>query len=136
SIAKTFTAAAVLQLAANESLQLTDTLGDFYPDAAESIRRITIEQLLTHVSGLDNFHNDSDFDVMDKSEAERRILAMPLIAKPGEQVAYSNAAYTLLAAIIEQVSGQSFQQYVYDNLLDPLKLSSTGFYQDPHIPAS
>lgn len=133
SIAKTFTAAAVLQLAANHRLQLSATLGDFYPTAPAELQTITIKQLLAHDSGLDNFHNESDFEVMDKAEAERRILAMPLIAKPGETIAYSNAAYTLLAAIVEKVSGQSFQDYIHSNLLTPLKLQHTGFYQDSRL---
>lgn len=133
SIAKTFTAVAVLQLAQNERLQLSDTIGDFYPMAPDEVKPITITQLLGHSSGLDNFHNDSDFELMDKAQAESRILSMPLIAKPGEKIAYSNAAYTLLAAIVEKASGQSFQEYIHDNLLTPLNLSNTGFYQDTRI---
>src|SRR5690554_3759187 len=133
SIAKTFTAAAVLQLVNNERLQLFDTIGDFYPTAPEDVKLITIMQLLGHLSGLDNFHNDSDFELMDKAQAESRILAMPLIAKPGEKIAYSNAGYTLLAAIVEKVSEQPFRDYVHDNLLTPLQLSHTGFYQDQRV---
>lgn len=133
SIAKTFTAAAVLQLVNNERLQLFDTIGDFYPTAPEDVKPITIMQLLGHLSGLDNFHNDSDFELMDKAQAESRILAMPLIAKPGEKIAYSNAGYTLLAAIVEKVSEQPFRDYVHDNLLTPLQLSHTGFYQDQRV---
>lgn len=135
SIAKTFTAAAVLQLAQSNRLQLSDTVGSFYPAAPEELQRITIKQLLGHSSGLDNFHNDSDFDLMSKAQAESRILAMPAVAKPGEKVAYSNAAYTLLAAIVEKASGQPFQEYIHVNLLAPLNLSSTGFYQDARLPA-
>lgn len=134
SIAKTFTAAAVLQLVQDERLQLSDTIGDFYPTAPDDVRPITITQLLGHSSGLDNFHNDSDFELMSKAEAENRILSMPLISQPGETIAYSNAAYTLLAAIVEKASGQSFQEYVYANLLLLLGLSDTGFYQDTRVP--
>lgn len=133
SIAKTFTAAAVLQLVQNEKLQLSDSIGIFYPMAPDEVKSITIIQLLGHTSGLDNFHNDSDFELMDKAQAERRILAMPLIAKPGEKIAYSNAGYTLLAAIVENVSEQPFQDYVHDNLLTPLNLRNTGFYQDQRV---
>src|SRR5690606_24658523 len=68
-------------------------------------------------------------------QAESRILAMPLIAKPGEKIAYSNAAYTLLAAIVEKASGQPFQEYIRNNLLTQLGLSHTGFYQDTRISA-
>lgn len=133
SIAKTFTAVAVLQLAQKEKLQLSDTIGDFYPEAPDQLKLITITQLLGHSSGLDNFHNDSDFELMDKAQAERRILSMPLIAEPGEKIAYSNAAYTLLAAIVEKVSDQPFREYIHDNLLAPLNLSNTGFYLDAKI---
>lgn len=136
SIAKTFTAAAVLQLAQHERLQLSDTIGDFYPTAPDEVKPITITQLLGHSSGLDNFHNDSDFELMDKAQAESRILSMPLIAEPGEKIAYSNAAYTLLAAIVEKASGQPFQEYIHDNLLTPLNLSNTGFYHDRRLSAS
>ena len=64
SIAKTFTAAAVLQLALKEKLQLSETIGDFYPTASDEIKPITITQLLGHSSGLDNFHNESDFELI------------------------------------------------------------------------
>jgi len=134
SIAKTFTAAALLQLAQRGQLQLSDTIGDFYPAAPEAVKPISLTQLLAHSSGLDNFHNDSDFEPMNKAEAVSRILSMPLLVKPGERVAYSNAAYTLVAAIVEEVSNQSFQSYVQENLLTPLNLNSTGFYQDSRIP--
>ncbi|WP_258808600.1 serine hydrolase [Pseudidiomarina tainanensis] len=133
SIAKTFTAAAVLQLAANNRIELTQTLVDFYPNAPDELKLITITQLLGHTSGLDNFHNDSDFEFMDKAEAERRILSMPLIAKPGDKTAYSNAAYTLLAAIVEKVSHQPFQEYIQTQILSPLHLHKTGFYQDGRL---
>jgi CubicO group peptidase (beta-lactamase class C family) len=134
SIAKTFTAAAVLQLVSNGKLKLDDTIGDFYPEAPIDKKRLTIEQLLSHSSGMDNFHNKTDFDKMNKAEALKKILEMPVIARPDEKIAYSNAAYTLLAAIVEQRSGQLFQRYIHQNILTPLSLSDTGFYGATDIP--
>ncbi|GGY31851.1 hypothetical protein GCM10011297_00750 [Bacterioplanes sanyensis] len=134
SIAKTFTAAAVIKLSQEKKLGLSDSIGLYYPNAPDEVKAITISQILTHSSGLDNFHNDSDFEFMSKVQAEARILSMPMIAKPGEKVAYSNAAYTLLAAIVEKVSDQPFQEYIRRNFLEPLNLNRTGFYQDPNIP--
>lgn len=136
SIAKTFTAAAVLQLVQQGKLQLADPLGLFFPAAPAALQPMTIAQLLGHQSGLDNFHNSSDFELMDKATALQRIFAMKLIGKPGEQIAYSNAAYTLLAAIVEQVSQQPFQAYVHKQILQPLQLQQTWFYQDKHLPVS
>lgn len=130
SIAKTFTAAAVLQLVQQGKLQLSNQLGLFYPAAPAALQPITIAQLLGHQSGLDNFHNSSDFELMDKATALQRIFALKLLSQPGEKTAYSNAAYTLLAAIVEQVSQQPFQVYVHKQILQPLKLQQTGFYQE------
>ena len=134
SIAKSFTAAAILQLVARDKIKLDSTINSFFPKMPVDKENITIEQLLSHSSGMDNFHNDSDFDVMSKDEAIRIILTMPLIAAPNEKIAYSNAAYTLLAAIIEKSTNQSFHRYIEQNILTPLSLSSTGFYGDKRIP--
>ncbi|WOH39117.1 serine hydrolase domain-containing protein [Thalassotalea fonticola] len=133
SIAKSFTAAAILQLVARDKIKLDDTIGLFFSKVPIDKQHITIKQLLSHSSGMDNFHNDSDFDVMSKDEAIRIILTMPLIAAPNEKVAYSNAAYTLLAAIVEKRTNQSFLTYIEQNILTPLSLSSTGFYGDKRI---
>ncbi|MBN7820802.1 serine hydrolase domain-containing protein [Bowmanella yangjiangensis] len=133
SIAKTFTAAAVLQLHIEGRLPLTARLSEFYPEAPVDKRDISIEQLLAHQSGLDNFHNQSDFDPMNRDEAEKLILSMPLLSAPGGDITYSNAAYTLLAAIVERVSGIAFRDYVHQQLLAPLKLNSTGFYGDKNL---
>jgi CubicO group peptidase (beta-lactamase class C family) len=133
SIAKTFTAAAILQLVASKELTLNTTLQSIFRTVPEDKKSITIEQLLSHTSGMDNFHNDSDFDVMSKEQALDKILSMSLIASPGQKIAYSNAAYTLLAAIIEEISHQSFQAYIKANLLAPLSLGKTGFYGDERL---
>lgn len=130
SIAKTFTAAAVLQLHVQGKLSLSSRLVEFYPNAPADKRDINIEQLLAHQSGLDNFHNTSDFEPIDRDEAERRILSLPLLSQPGTDITYSNAAYTLLAAIVERVSGMDFRDYVQQQLLAPLQLNKTRFYAD------
>jgi CubicO group peptidase (beta-lactamase class C family) len=135
SIAKTFTAAAVLQPAAQNKLKLSHPIEHFYPNAPKDKKHLTIEQLLTHSIGLDNFHCDTDFDEMSKNEAIDRILKAPLIAEANKRVIYSNSAYTLLAAIVEKVSGQPLERYIQTNILIPLSLSDTGFYGDSHISA-
>lgn len=136
SIAKTFTAAAILHLESSGMLSLDDPLAKFFGDAPDAARSITVRQLLTHRSGLDDFHADDDFEEMTRQEAEARILALPLKFAPGEEEAYSNAGYTLLAAIVERVSGRAFQDYTRDALLRPAGLSDTGWYSDQSIEAA
>lgn len=136
SLAKTFTAAAILHLESRGMLSLDDPLAKFFDDASEAAGPITVRQLLTHRSGLDDFHADDDFEEMTRQEAEARILALSVKFTPGEEEAYSNAGYTLLAAIVERVSGRAFQDYTRDALLRPAGLSDTGWYGDPSIEAA
>lgn len=136
SIAKTFTAAAILRLESQGLLSRDDTLAKFYPDAPADKRGIGIGHLLTHRAGLDDFHADTDFEPMQRAEAEARILALPLKFAPGDDEAYSNAGYTLLAAIVERVSGRGFLAYVREELLRPAALSDTGWYGDGDIDVS
>jgi CubicO group peptidase (beta-lactamase class C family) len=133
SIAKTFTAAAILKLISEHKLTLKTTIVEIFPDVPSDKRNITIESLLSHNSGLDNFHNKTDFDVMSKSEAIQKIFSLSVIDKPKSTLAYSNAAYTLLAVIVEKVTNVGFQTYVRENLLKPLNLNNTGFYGDEDI---
>jgi CubicO group peptidase (beta-lactamase class C family) len=133
SIAKTFTAAAILILIEEGKLNLDDSLGEIFPNSPSDKKLLTIKSLLSHSSGLDNFHNETDFDEMSKQEAIEKILNLSMVGKQDEKIAYSNAAYTLLAAIVEKVSGGNFQSYVRKHLLGPLKLKNTGFYGDQHF---
>lgn len=136
SVAKTFTAAAILHLEAHGTLDTGDALARFYPDIPDDKRDITLRQLLTHTSGLDDFHADSDFEPMTRAEAERRIFALEMKFPPGSGEAYSNAGYTLLAAIVERATGEPFRDYLRRALLQPAGLSDTGWYGDPGIDSS
>nr|WP_269468710.1 serine hydrolase domain-containing protein [Alteromonas sp. ASW11-130] len=133
SISKTFTAAAILTLVSQGKLELETTIADIFPDSPIDKKGLTIRSLLSHSSGLDNFHNETDFDLMSKDEAIEKIFSLRLLGEQNKTIAYSNAAYTLLAAIVEEASKTSFQTYIYKNLLKPLKLNHTGFYGDDYI---
>lgn len=136
SVAKTFTASAILKLQEQGKLNIQMPLAHFFDNTPADKTNITVYQLLTHTSGLENFHNDSDFEAMNRAEAEQRILALPLRFIPGQQQAYSNAGYTLLAAIVERISNMPFQHYIRQELLIPANLHSTGWYQDETLISS
>ena len=133
SVAKTFTAAAILKLISQDKLSLSTPITNIFQSVPDNKKSITIKGLLSHDSGLENFHNETDFDVMSKTQALNKILALPMLAEEGQEIAYSNAAYTLLAIIVEKITQQPFQHYVHQNLLMPLGLTNTGFYGDPSI---
>jgi CubicO group peptidase (beta-lactamase class C family) len=127
SIAKQFTAAAVLRLQSEGLLQVSDTLSTLFTNVPDDKAEITLEHLLTHSSGLTE-HSDGDLVPLSRDEALARILALDLAFTPGTRYEYSNAGFTLLAIIIEKISGQPFTEYLHERLFQPAGLTSTGFY--------
>jgi CubicO group peptidase (beta-lactamase class C family) len=129
SLAKQFTAAAILRLQAEGLLSVEDTLSTYFDDIPGDISEITIHQLLTHSSGLSE-HADDDLEPLSRDEALDIIFKQSLLFEPGTSYTYSNSGYTLLAAIIEQVSGQAYTDYLRENLFALADLQHTGFYND------
>jgi len=132
SVMKDLTAAAIYALQEQGELSVDDTLAELLPDVPDDKADITVLQLLQHRAGLDEYHDtEGDFEPMTRSEARARILAQELLFAPGEDEAYSNSGFTLLADIVEERSGQDFTAYVRAKLLEPAGMSSTGFYGEP-----
>jgi CubicO group peptidase (beta-lactamase class C family) len=126
SVSKQFAAAAILALEERGQLSLQDSIAKYLPDAPEDKRAITIHQLLTHTSGLQqNYAADG---ITDRDTAMRAIWAQPLARAPGEGYGYSNDAYNLIAAIVEISSHRTYESYVRDELLSPAGLTQTGFW--------
>jgi CubicO group peptidase (beta-lactamase class C family) len=129
SLAKQFTAAAILQLEERGLLRVDDPLSAFFPAVPADRATITIHQLLTHSAGL-RIHVTDDLAPMTRDDALERIFGGSLLFAPGTEYRYCNACYSLLAAIVEEVSGQSFTTYMHKQLFAPLGLEATGFYQE------
>jgi CubicO group peptidase (beta-lactamase class C family) len=89
--------------------------------------------LLAHTSGLP--HRYASDGIENRDKAVQAVLALPLGWKVGEGFHYSNDGYSLLAAIVEIASKQTFEEYLRKNVLKPAKLNSTGFwgYEDKTI---
>lgn len=123
---KDFTAVAILQLFQKGVLGLDDSIEKFFPDVPADRRGITVRDLLTHRSGLPQ-NLGGDFEPVSRDQLIARAMRAPLLFTPGAGRSYSNAGYSLLAAIIEQLTGESYDRYVRDNILVPLGLHDTGF---------
>jgi CubicO group peptidase (beta-lactamase class C family) len=141
SITKQFTAAGILRLEMDGRLTTADRLGTFLPAIAkhvglelapgqirEDVAGITLHQLLTHTSGLDNLYVDQSPTWKDYLA---KTLAQPLLAAPGQEFHYSNTGYDLLAMIVEVVSGVPYERYLREKLFLPAGMSSTGFDLPP-----
>lgn len=131
-----FTHAAILWLAQEGGLALSDPITRFFDDVPEDKQAITIEHLMTGASGLPNFHDlpadrDPDHTWIDRDEAVRRIFAQELLFNPGEGDEHSHSAWGLLAAIVEIVSGQSYQEFTREHIFGPAGMVDTGFHGDP-----
>ncbi|MFQ6549973.1 serine hydrolase domain-containing protein [Aestuariibius sp. 2305UL40-4] len=126
SITKVVTAVAVLTLVDGGQLGLDTTLAELMPDVPRDKGGITVHQLLTHTSGLVDSTGD-DGERIGRAAFVARLMATPLDRAPGAGYAYSNAGYSLLAAIIETVSGQSYDAYLQSALIEPHGLVPIGY---------
>ncbi|MCB0124853.1 MAG: beta-lactamase family protein, partial [Caldilineaceae bacterium] len=132
SVGKMFTAVAVVQLAEAGKLNYTDPMGRYLPDYPAAVaNQVTIDQLLTHRSGIPDFFEEwTRFQAVQTStDPQRDYLSLfmnkPLHFKPGERFEYSNSNYILLGAIIEQVSGLSYAAYLQTHIFDPAGMTAT-----------
>lgn len=123
---KDMTRLLVMRLASRGRLALDDSLGRFFADAPADKRGITLRQLLEHRGGFP-IGIGADAEPLTRDAFVRRAMATPLRARPGTQEIYSNTGYALLAAVLEQVTGTSYERLVHDDLLAPLGLHETGY---------
>lgn len=125
SVTKQFTAAAICLLAQNKKLNFDDKISTFFPKLPQDKGEITIHHLLTHTSGIQGGDVIHDFENISKEDMINRILTLDLDQKPGKKWRYSNSGYSLLAFIIERVSGLSYEEYLTENIFKPLGMNHT-----------
>lgn len=127
SITKQFTAAAILRLEEQGKLRTTDSIARFFPDAPADKRAITLHQLLTHTAGFDSDYSPTDYEATTRKEYARRMFAAPLRTASGSAHFYSNAGYSLLAAIVELATGTDYETALNDLVLRPAGMTQTGY---------
>jgi CubicO group peptidase (beta-lactamase class C family) len=131
SITKQFTATAIMQLQEKGLLSVDDPVTKYFP-AYKNAAGVTIHHLLSHTSGIPNFTNYPDYrqTMMLSSPPEKTIEKFKdkaLEFAPGEKWNYSNSGYILLGMIIEKVSGKSYEDYLKENVFNPLGMANTGY---------
>lgn len=131
SISKTFTATAILQLRDAGKLKLTDPVHNHLPwfqlDSEQS-KPITIWHLLSHTSGLPREPaglNWSDLVMPSRAAMIDRIGEQQPVFVPETEWKYSNLAFALAGEIVASASGQSWEEYIQENLLNPLEMART-----------
>lgn len=136
SIAKEFTAVGILLLKDKGLISYTDTIRKFFPELP--YHNVTIQQLLTHTSGMaDGFEllaRHFDHHAIAGNNDLVNLLAREkpaLLFKPGESMMYSGTAFNLLASVIEKISGQSYKTYMEQNVFAPLEMTHTSVANRP-----
>jgi CubicO group peptidase (beta-lactamase class C family) len=130
SISKQFTAAAILKLEMEGRLKVEDPLAKFFPEAPPDKAAITLHQLLTHTSGLRDTFGD-EYEAITRDELLHRAFASRLLVPPGRRYRYSNAGYSVLAAVLEVASGRAYGDYLRERLFTPAGMRHTGFRLPP-----
>ncbi len=128
SISKTYTAVMIMQLSEAKKLSLDDKLSKYFKGLPNA-EKISIRQLLTHQSGLYNFTNDlqwrSQYTPVSKKEMLAAFAKDKPDFEPGTKTAYSNTNYMLLGYIIEEVTGNSFNDNLQELICKKLGLKNT-----------
>lgn len=138
SVSKMFTAAAVLTLVRDGELSLDDDARVYLPELPDYGAPIPIRRLLNHTSGLPEYeklyfpgsdqNGKLDYDSATRADQLAAIISLSrLMSQPGEQYAYTNTAYLLLALIVERVSGMSLQDFAQERMFGPLAMRDTAF---------
>lgn len=133
SLSKPFTATVILRLLLEDRLSLQDRLSTYMPGYPKG-DSITIENLLTHCSGIKDYLEVKAIQQLPDSAppvSMDRLISYfkdePLVNRPGEKFSYSNSNYILLAAIVEKITGEKFEQMVRKIIFDPLQMHHSGF---------
>lgn len=135
SHSKTFTAVAILQLAEENKITLSDPLTKYLPWLSlhkdKRFQKVTIKQVLAHNAGVIRDGIDSNFWLLAKpfptaENFQDEILKADLVLSPGKKMKYSNYGFTLLGLVVESASGMSYNDYIIKHIVKPLGLENTG----------
>ena len=135
SMSKAFTAIAIMMLQEEGRLTVQDPICKYISDCPTDWKPITLHHLLTHTSGIQDYSrvdlpviNDiTTCQELTLEEAIAILKALPQDFAPGAQYHYSNSGYYLLGVVIEKVSGESYENFIQKNILQPLGMSETGY---------
>ena len=140
SITKQFTSALVLQLVDQGKVKLDAKISEYLPSYRKDIGdKVTVHQLLNHTSGipsytgLPGFFNDVSRNPYTVDEFVKKYASNNLEFEPGSKFSYNNSGYFLLGAIIEKVTGQTYEQALKERILDPLGMKNTGYDHHANI---
>jgi CubicO group peptidase (beta-lactamase class C family) len=128
SVTKQFTAAAILMLQERGKLSVQDDLTKYLPDFPTQGKKVTLEDLLHHTSGIPSYTGMAEWiPKMREDLSVDQLIGIfqgkPFEFDPGTKWAYDNSGYVLLGAVIEKVAGKSYERFIEDEIFQPLGMT-------------
>ncbi len=136
STSKQFTAMLIMQMVNENKLSLNDSAGKFLSGYRNG--KVTIEQLLTHQSGIPDYLGDDGYvskiltQKFTTDQLIKQFCSDSLEFTPGTQIIYSNSGYVVLAGIIEKVTGKKYAEVLEEKILIPLDMTQSYFGKEGH----
>lgn len=131
SVTKQFTAVAVMMLVEQGKLSLNDDINRFFPDYPTGGKKITVENLLTHTSGIKDYLNKVWPKRISQEFKPGELIELfkndGLDFEPGTKADYSNSNYVLLGAIIEKLSGKDYGEFIEEQIFKPLGMKHSSY---------
>ena len=132
SVTKQFTAVAALLLVQEGKLAFDDEITKFLPDYPTHGKKITVEHLLTHTSGIKSYTGLPEWLAKRREDLTLEQLIglfedQPMDFAPGDKWLYNNSGYVLLGAVLEKASGQSYEELLRSRIFAPLGMQRTGY---------
>ncbi|HKR10627.1 MAG TPA: serine hydrolase [Pyrinomonadaceae bacterium] len=142
SITKQFTAMLTLQLVEQGKIKLDAKISEYLPDYRKDIgEKVTVHHLLTHTSGIPSYTSQPGFfanvsrNPYRVADFVKTYASGNLEFEPGTKFSYNNSGYFLLGAIVERITGKSYEQALKEMIFDPLGMKNTGYdLHDPLLP--
>jgi CubicO group peptidase (beta-lactamase class C family) len=136
SISKTFTATAILMLARDQKIDLQVPIKAYLPELNAPWKdTVTVHHLLSHTSGLPRESGIQACDELSFMEQLKLVETKSLLFSPGKRFEYSNCGLILLGAILEKVSNRPYEDFIQQEIIEPLGLTNTGCYQGRNVVA-
>lgn len=137
SVTKQFTAAAILKLVEAKKLSLEDDFTDYLEFDTKG-RKITINNLLNHTSGIPSYTEIPEFwdlsiTAYPRDTLVRLVEQKDFLFEPNEALIYNNSAYFFLGLIIEKVTGQDYETFLKQEIFDPLGMSNTSYCSNTNV---
>jgi len=147
---KAFVATGIMKLIEEGKLSLESTIDNLLDfDLKQISPKINVRQLLNHTSGIPDYFDESVMDDMTElwakfpnylmrkpSDMIPTFVDKPMMYSLGEKFQYNNTGYTVLAMIIEKITGMDFDQYLATLIFEPCGMKSTGYYELDRLPAN